>query len=149
MEKRFKVYVYPDGDLPITHDGPCKDIYSIEGRFLHELEHGVGKLTTNDPRRAHVYFLPFSVTWIVKYIYTPHSSDVTPLQHFVSDYVRVVSMRYPFWNRTYGADHFMLACNDWISSIPFSNFHPLLLWLMLLYIQSLCVNFMDFYALLL
>ena len=71
MEKIFKVYVYPDGDLPIAHDGPCKDIYSIEGRFLHEMEHGAGRFRTNDPNAAHVYFLPFSVTWMVKYLYTP------------------------------------------------------------------------------
>ncbi|KAL9313271.1 hypothetical protein ACSQ67_018723 [Phaseolus vulgaris] len=111
MEKIFKVYVYPDGDLPIVHDGPCKDIYSIEGRFLHEMEHGVGRFRTNDPTAAHVYFLPFSVTWMVKYLYTPY--DVTPLKNFVSDYVRVISTRYPFWNKTQGADHFMVACHDW------------------------------------
>lgn len=120
MEKTFKVYVYPDGDLPIVHDGPCKDIYSIEGRFLNEIEYGVGKFRTNDPNAAHVYFLPFSVTWMVKYIYTPPSYNLTPLKQFVSDYVNVVSIRHPFWNRTHGADHFMLACHDWVvSSIPF------------------------------
>jgi len=119
MEKIFKVYVYPDGDLPIAHDGPCKDIYSIEGRFLHEMEHGAGRFRTNDPNAAHVFFLPFSVTWMVKYLYTPLSFNVTPLKKFVSDYVRVVSTRHPFWNITHGADHFMLACHDWVSSSPF------------------------------
>lgn len=114
MEKIFKVYVYPDGNLPIVHDGPCKDIYSIEGRFLHEIEYGVGKFRTNDPHAAHVYFLPFSVAWMVKYFYTPYSYDLTPLKQFVSDYVNVISMRHPFWNRTRGADHFMLACHDWV-----------------------------------
>ncbi|KAE8056345.1 hypothetical protein FH972_013126 [Carpinus fangiana] len=113
MERRFKVYVYPEGDLPITHDGPCKDIYSIEGRFIHEMEHGNGNFRTTDPRRAHVYFMPFSVTWMVKYLYQSLSHNHSPLLEFVSDYVRVVSMRYPFWNRTRGADHFMLACHDW------------------------------------
>ncbi|XP_047157090.1 probable glycosyltransferase At5g25310 [Vigna umbellata] len=113
MEKIFKVYVYPDGELPIAHDGPCKDIYSIEGRFLHEMEHGPGRFRTNDPNAAHVYFLPFSVTWMVKYLYTPLSYNVTPLKQFVSDYVRLISMRHPFWNTTHGADHFMLSCHDW------------------------------------
>ena len=119
MEKRFKVYVYPDGELPIAHDGPCKDIYSIEGRFIHELEHGSGKFRTDDAHEAHAYFLPFSVTWMVKYLYKPDTYDVTPLQLLVSDYVRVVSSKYPFWNRTQGADHFMLSCHDWVSSIYF------------------------------
>ncbi|XP_015971883.1 probable glycosyltransferase At5g25310 [Arachis duranensis] len=115
MEKMLKIYVYEDGELPITHDGPCKDIYSIEGRFIQELEHGVrgGKFRTQDPNLAHVYFFPFSVTWMVKYLYTPLSYNLTPLKQFVSDYVRVVSTKYPFWNRTLGADHFMLACHDW------------------------------------
>ncbi|XP_061376458.1 probable glycosyltransferase At5g25310 [Gastrolobium bilobum] len=113
MEKIFKVYVYPDGDLPIVHDGPCKDIYSIEGRFLHEMEQGVGRFRTNDPNVAHVYFLPFSVTWMVKYLYTPASHDMSPIKQFVSDYVRVISTRHPFWNRTHGANHFMLSCHDW------------------------------------
>ncbi|KAK7410253.1 hypothetical protein VNO78_00885 [Psophocarpus tetragonolobus] len=113
MEKIFKVYVYQDGDLPIVHDAPCKDIYSIEGRFLHEMEHGVGRFRTNNPTAAHVYFLPFSVTWMVKYLYPKPSYDVTPLKNFVSDYVRLISSKYPFWNKTHGADHFMLACHDW------------------------------------
>ncbi|XP_029125069.1 probable glycosyltransferase At5g25310 [Cajanus cajan] len=115
MEKILKVYVYPEGELPIVHDGPCKDIYSIEGRFLHEMEHGAaaGRFRTNNPNAAHVYFLPFSVTWMVKYLYTPLSYDITPLKQFASDYVRVISTRHPFWNRTNGADHFMLACHDW------------------------------------
>ncbi|CAL0306494.1 unnamed protein product [Lupinus luteus] len=106
MEKILKVYVYPDGDHPIAHDGPCKDIYSIEGRFLHEIEHGRGRFMTNDPSLAHVYFLPFSIAWMVKYLYTPLSYDHSPLRQFVSDYVRVISTKYPFWNRTHGADHF-------------------------------------------
>ncbi|KAF3447094.1 hypothetical protein FNV43_RR12274 [Rhamnella rubrinervis] len=113
MERRFKVYVYSEGDPPMTHHGPCKDIYSIEGRFIHEIEHGVGRFRTRDAQRAHVYFMPFSVTMMVKYLYKPLSYNLTPLRHFVSDYVRVVSMKYPFWNRTHGADHFMLTCHDW------------------------------------
>ncbi|KHG09514.1 hypothetical protein F383_01906 [Gossypium arboreum] len=113
MERRFKVYVYSEGELPIVHDGPCKNLYTIEGRFIHEMEHGAKRFRTNDPQRAHVYFMPFSVAWMVKYIYTPLSFDITPLKHFVSDYVKVISIKYPFWNRTHGADHFMLACHDW------------------------------------
>ncbi|KAE8656617.1 putative glycosyltransferase [Hibiscus syriacus] len=113
MERRFKVYVYTEGEVPIVHDGPCKEIYTIEGRFIHEMEHGAKRFRTNDPQRAHVYFMPFSVTWMVKYIYTPLSFNVTPLKQFVSDYVKVISTKHPFWNRTHGADHFMLACHDW------------------------------------
>jgi len=50
MEKRFKVHVYSEGELPIVHDGPCKDIYTIEGRFIHEMEHGGKMFKTWDPQ---------------------------------------------------------------------------------------------------
>ncbi|XAR70993.1 Xylogalacturonan beta-1,3-xylosyltransferase [Bertholletia excelsa] len=113
MEKRFKVFVYEEGELPIVHDGPCKDIYTSEGRFIHEMEHGGNRFRTKDARLAHVYFMPFSVTWMVKYLYKPLSYNLNPLKNFVSDYVRVISNHHPFWNRTHGADHFMLACHDW------------------------------------
>ena len=117
MEKRLKVYVYEEGEVPIMHDGPCKDIYTIEGRFIHEIEHGGGggKFRTRDPQRAHVYFMPFSVTWMVKYLYKPLSYNLSPLRQFVSDYVSFISTKHPFWNTTQGADHFMLACHDWVS----------------------------------
>jgi hypothetical protein len=124
MERRFKVHVYSEGESPLTHDGPCKDIYSIEGRFIHEMEQGLGaagRFKTKDPHRAHVHFMPFSVTWMVKYLYEPNSYNLTPLRQFVSDYVRVISTKYPFWNRTHGADHFMLACHDWVSSDTTTN----------------------------
>ncbi|CAK9312817.1 unnamed protein product [Citrullus colocynthis] len=113
MERRLKVYVYPEGELPITHDGPCKNIYTIEGRFIHEMENGGNGFRTVDPGRAHVMFMPFSVAWMVKYLYKDGSYDQTPLRMFVSDYVGVVSRKYPFWNKTNGADHFILACHDW------------------------------------
>ncbi|GLT71519.1 hypothetical protein SLA2020_435320 [Shorea laevis] len=113
MERRFKVYVYMEGDIPIVHRGPCKDIYAIEGRFISEMEHGFRRFRTSDPHRAHVFFMPFSATWMVRYLYTPLSYNHRPLRQFVSDYVRVISTKYPFWNRTQGADHFMLACHDW------------------------------------
>ncbi|KAJ9167719.1 hypothetical protein P3X46_019323 [Hevea brasiliensis] len=124
MERRFKVYVYSEGDLPIVHDGPCKDIYTVEGRFIHEMEHGARRYRTRDPQRAHVYFMPFSVAWMVKYLYKPLTYDLTPLRQFVADYVKVVSTKYPFWNRTCGADHFTLACHDWGPHT--SRAHPLL-----------------------
>ncbi|MCD7452757.1 hypothetical protein HAX54_018059 [Datura stramonium] len=113
MERRFKVYVYEDGDFIIVHNGPCKNIYASEGRFISEMEHGNNIFRTRDPHSAHVYFMPFSVTWMVKFLYVPLSYNLAPLKQFVSDYVRLISTKYPFWNRSHGADHFMLSCHDW------------------------------------
>ncbi|XP_015084046.1 probable glycosyltransferase At5g25310 [Solanum pennellii] len=113
MERKLKVYVYEDGDFILVHNGPCKDIYASEGRFISEMEYGNNKFRTRDPHSAHLYFMPFSVAWMVKFLYVPLSYNLAPLKQYVSDYVRLISTKYPFWNRTHGADHFMLSCHDW------------------------------------
>lgn len=115
MERKLKVYVYEDGDFILVHNGPCKDIYASEGRFISEMEYGNNKFRTRDPYSAHVYFMPFSVAWMVKFLYVSLSYNLAPLKEFVSDYVRLISTKYPFWNRSHGADHFMLSCHDWVS----------------------------------
>ncbi|CAM0913044.1 unnamed protein product [Alopecurus aequalis] len=116
MERRFKVYVYEEGEPPILHAGPCKNIYTIEGRFIEQLElmaPAAAGVRTWDPARAHAFFLPFSVVQMVEFAYRRPSKDRTVLHSLVADYVRVVASRHPFWNRSAGADHFMLACHDW------------------------------------
>ncbi|KAK9149582.1 hypothetical protein Scep_008339 [Stephania cephalantha] len=112
MEKSFKVYVYEEGEAPIVHFGPCKNIYTSEGRFISEMEIMSGGFRTRDPERAHVYFMPFSVTMMVEMLWR-QSRDMGVLRRFVWDYVRSISTKYPYWNRTQGSDHFMLTCHDW------------------------------------
>ncbi|CAN8277271.1 unnamed protein product [Cochlearia groenlandica] len=112
MEKRFKVYVYSEGEPPLVHDGPSKSVYAIEGRFINEMEKHNTMFRTYEPDQAYVYFLPFSVTWMVKYLYE-EGSNAEPLRTFASDYVRLISTNHPYWNQSCGADHFMLACHDW------------------------------------
>lgn len=116
MEKLFKVYVYEEGEPPVFHDGPCRSIYSSEGRFIFAMEME-NRMRTRDPELAHVFFLPFSVVKMVKMIYEPSSRDMEPLRRTVSDYIDVLSTKYPYWNRSLGADHFMLSCHDWVSNI--------------------------------
>ena len=114
MEKLFKVYVYEEGEPPVFHDGPCRSIYSTEGRFIYSMEME-SRLRTRDPDLAHAFFLPFSVVKMVKMIYEPNSHDMGPLKRTVSDYISVLSTKYPYWNRSLGADHFMLSCHDWVT----------------------------------
>ncbi|KAM5577931.1 hypothetical protein ABKV19_008317 [Rosa sericea] len=112
MEKLFKIYVYEEGEVPLFHTGPCKSIYSSEGRFINEME--MGKLyRTKDPDEAHVYFIPVSVTNLVQYLYVLDSKDLHPMKQAIVDYVKVIADRHPFWNRSLGVDHFMLSCHDW------------------------------------
>ncbi|MBA0784102.1 hypothetical protein Gotri_001722, partial [Gossypium trilobum] len=61
--------------------------------------------------RGSVYRNP--VGHIVKYIYMPITTyDRDRLVRIFTDYIKVVYHKYPFWNRTNGADHFMLSCHD-------------------------------------
>ncbi|KAK8658126.1 hypothetical protein V6N13_036338 [Hibiscus sabdariffa] len=113
MEKVFKIYVYKEGEPPLFHNGPCRSIYSSEGRFIHELEKGKF-YTTQDPDEALVYFLPFSVVMLVHYLYEPAKTfNTDAIGRAVVDYVDVIAGKHPYWNRSLGADHFMLSCHDW------------------------------------
>lgn len=120
MERRFKIYVYSEGEEPLVHNGPCKEIYAVEGRFIQELQ-GNNPFLTSDPDKAHVYFLPFSVAMMVAYLYEKESGNMDPLRLFVGDYVDVLMHKYSFWNRSGGADHFMLSCHDWVSAKQFNS----------------------------
>ncbi|GAA0140606.1 hypothetical protein Leryth_017051 [Lithospermum erythrorhizon] len=112
MENTFKIFIYKEGEPPLFHHGPCKDIYSTEGMFLNFLEKD-SKFQTNNPHNAHVYFMPFSVAMIVKHLFDPIERDKAVLDHVISDYVHIISSKYPYWNRSLGADHAMIACHDW------------------------------------
>ncbi|XP_031252545.1 probable glycosyltransferase At5g03795 [Pistacia vera] len=119
MEKQFKVFVYEEGEPPVFHDGPCKSIYSMEGNFIYAMEVS-RQFRTKDPEKAQVFFLPFSVAKMVQFVYVRDSHDFGPIRKTVVDYVNLIASRYPYWNRSLGADHFMLACHDWGPETSFS-----------------------------
>ncbi|KAF4349093.1 hypothetical protein G4B88_029062 [Cannabis sativa] len=102
MEKVLKIYVYEEGEGPIFHEGPCKNIYSSEGRFINEIEKEKTVFRTRDPNRALLYFLPFSVVRMVQYLYKDGTNDLSSIKTTVVDYVDLISRKYPFWNRTLG-----------------------------------------------
>ncbi|MCL7026129.1 hypothetical protein MKW94_008265 [Papaver nudicaule] len=121
MEKMFKIYIYEEGNPPLFHNGPYKGIYSTEGMFINGIETSK-QLRTRDPDRAHIYFLPFSIKVMVRYLYERDSQDIEPIKRIISEYVDIIARKYPYWNRSLGADHFMLSCHDWgprtSSSVP-------------------------------
>lgn len=116
MEKLFRIYVYEEGEPPLFHYGPCKNIYSTEGIFISLLESNT-VFKTQNPNEAHVYFLPFSVAMIIQHLFHPVIRDKAVLGRTIGDYVDIISHKYAYWNRSYGADHFMLSCHDWVISI--------------------------------
>ncbi|CAH8379337.1 unnamed protein product [Eruca vesicaria subsp. sativa] len=122
MEKNFKIFVYKEGEPPLFHDGPCKSIYSMEGNFIYEMETDT-RFRTNNPDKAHVFYLPLSVVKMVRYVYERDSHDFSPIRKTVRDYIDLVGDKYPYWNRSIGADHFILSCHDWGPEASFSHPH--------------------------
>ncbi|GAV83587.1 HlyIII domain-containing protein/Exostosin domain-containing protein [Cephalotus follicularis] len=125
MVKRFKVWTYKEGEQPLVHNGPLNYLYAIEGQFIDEMESKKNPFKAHHPNEAHAFFLPFSVASVIEFVYLPittvtdYSRD--RLQRFVSDYVSMVADKYPYWNRSHGADHFMASCHDWAPEVSNPN----------------------------
>ncbi|GAB2223399.1 hypothetical protein Droror1_Dr00017540 [Drosera rotundifolia] len=118
MEKRFKIWAYKEGEPPIFNHGPMNNIYSIEGQIIDELCTGNSPFTARHPDEAHVFFLPISIVGIIRYVYRPYTTYARDrLQNIVADYIHMVADRYPFWNRSRGADHFLASCHDWAPDV--------------------------------
>lgn len=125
MVKRFKVWSYKEGEQPLVHFGPVNNIYGIEGQFIDEIEREESPFRATHPDEAHTFFLPVSVANIVHYVYMPITRKQDyyrdRLQRVVMDYIGVVANKYPYWNRSNGADHFMASCHDWVCIIVLIN----------------------------
>ncbi|TYI48124.1 hypothetical protein E1A91_D13G224800v1 [Gossypium mustelinum] len=115
MENTLKVYVYKEGKRPIVHTPVLRGIYASEGWFMKQLETNK-KFVTKNPRDAHLFYLPFSSRMLEETLYVPDSHSHKNLIEYLKNYVDTIAAKYPFWNRTEGADHFLVACHDWAPS---------------------------------
>ncbi|KAK8620101.1 hypothetical protein V6N13_066586 [Hibiscus sabdariffa] len=112
MENTLKVYVYKEGKRPIVHTPVLQGIYASEGWFMKQLETNK-KFVTKNPRDAQLFYLPFSSRMLQETLYVPDSHSHKNLIQYLKNYVDTIAAKYPFWNRTEGADHFLVACHDW------------------------------------
>lgn len=112
MELILKVYVYQEGKRPIFHTPYLRGIYSSEGWFMKFMESS-RQFVTQDPEKAHLFYLPYSARQLQRTLYVPDSHNLRPLSLFLRDYVNKLASKYPFWNKTHGSDHFLVACHDW------------------------------------
>ncbi|KAI4983580.1 hypothetical protein ZWY2020_025446 [Hordeum vulgare] len=107
MERSFKVYIYPDGDPKTFYQTPRKltGKYASEGYFFQNIRES--RFRTEDPGMADLFFVPIS----------PHKmrgkgTSYENMTMIVKDYVEGLISKYPYWNRTLGADHFFVTCHD-------------------------------------
>lgn len=114
MENILKVYIYKEGEKPVFHQARTRGIYASEGWFMKLME-GNRKFVVRDPRKAHLFYLPFSAQMLRNTLLGQKSQNHRDLQNYLNNYVKLISRKYRFWNRTDGADHFLVACHDWVS----------------------------------
>lgn len=120
MVKKLKVWTYREGEPPFVHEGPTHSIYGIEGFFIQEIERGNTSFSASHPGQANVFFLPISVGNVVNHLYEPLVTyDRDQLLKTVNNYTHLIAHKYPFWNRTNGADHLILSCHDWVKLYPY------------------------------
>uniref|UniRef100_A0A1J3DLZ5 Putative glycosyltransferase n=1 Tax=Noccaea caerulescens TaxID=107243 RepID=A0A1J3DLZ5_NOCCA len=115
MEKKLKVYIYREGKRPVLHKPVLKGIYASEGWFMKQLKSSKTFVTKN-PRKAHLFYLPFSSKMLEETLYVPGSHSDKNLIEFLKSYLDMISSKYTFWNKTGGSDHFLVACHDWAPS---------------------------------
>ncbi|KAK9986833.1 hypothetical protein SO802_031784 [Lithocarpus litseifolius] len=112
MNRSFKIYVYPHRRndpfanvlLPVGSEPGGN--YASESYFKKVLMSS--HFITKDPTKADLFFLPFS---IARLRHDPRIG-VGGIQDFIKDYILNISQKYPYWNRTGGADHFYVACHS-------------------------------------
>ncbi|XP_071908804.1 probable glycosyltransferase At3g07620 isoform X1 [Coffea arabica] len=112
MERVLRVYIYKEGDKPVFHQPHLRGIYASEGWFMKLME-GNRQFVVRDPRKAHLFYLPFSSRRLRSVLYQQNFTSHRDLENHLKNYVHVIASKYRFWNRTKGADHFLVACHDW------------------------------------
>jgi len=108
MERKLKVFIYREGAKPIFHQPKMRGIYASEGWFMKLME-GNKRFIVKDPRKAHLFYLPFS-----SQILRATLPNQKQMEQYLEKYVELIAGKYRFWNRTDGADHFLVACHDWV-----------------------------------
>ncbi|KOM28627.1 hypothetical protein LR48_Vigan561s001700 [Vigna angularis] len=112
MERTLKVYVYREGAKPIMHSPYLLGIYASEGWFMKQME-ASKQFVTTDPKKAHLFYLPFSSRMLEETLYVQNSHSSRNLVQYLKNYVDMIAGKHNFWNRTGGGDHFLVACHDW------------------------------------
>ncbi|XP_057964927.1 probable glycosyltransferase At5g03795 isoform X2 [Malania oleifera] len=95
MEKNFKVYRYPDGDLNTYYQTRRKltGNYASEEYFFQTIRDS--RFRADDADQSHLFFIPISCHKM--------RAKGTPFENMtiiVQNYVESLTLKYPYWNRT-------------------------------------------------
>ncbi|CAI9100412.1 OLC1v1037409C1 [Oldenlandia corymbosa var. corymbosa] len=120
MERLLRVYIYKEGQKPIFHQPYLRGIYASEGWFLKLME-GNRKFVVRDPKKAHLFYLPFSTLKLREMLHQQNFTSQKDLENLLNSYIHSIAKKYVFWNRTGGADHFLVACHDWAPRLTRSS----------------------------
>ncbi|KAL9436417.1 hypothetical protein AB3S75_022463 [Citrus x aurantiifolia] len=112
MNRSFRVYVYPHrrndpfANVLLPVDFEPRGNYASESYFKKVFVKS--HFVTKDPSKADLFFLPFSIARM------RHDRRIGTegIPDFISHYIFNISQKYPYWNRTGGADHFYVACHS-------------------------------------
>ncbi|XP_011005595.1 PREDICTED: probable glycosyltransferase At3g07620 isoform X2 [Populus euphratica] len=107
MEKDLKVFVYPGGNPKTCYhsiDKKLKSNYASEHYFFMNLRNS--SFLTENPDEAHLFFIPLSCQPIEDQDALPRYKELV-----IQNYVRALTIKYRYWNRTLGADHFFVSCH--------------------------------------
>ncbi|XP_020415705.1 uncharacterized protein LOC18782686 [Prunus persica] len=85
MESTLKIYIDKDGNKPIFHQPILKGLYASEG-WLLKLMQGYKRFIVKDPRKAHLFYRPFSSRMLEYTLYVRNSHNRTNLCQFLKEY---------------------------------------------------------------
>ncbi|CAN6459629.1 unnamed protein product [Victoria cruziana] len=85
-EKRLKIRIYMEQEPPIFHDGSSMGLYSIESHFIQEMDRQRLPFITNDPEQVMLYFLPFNVQRMRRFVTPKGVVDLYHMWVLISDY---------------------------------------------------------------
>lgn len=97
-------------------------LYASEGCFMKQMEANK-RFVTRDPNKATLFYLPFSSQMLEETLYVQNSHNHKNLVQYLHNYVEMIAGKYTFWNRTGGADHFLVGCHDWVCLFGFNCCH--------------------------
>lgn len=112
MRRKLKIFVYPHNrndpfsNIFLPENGEPSGNYASESYFKKSLMNS-SFLTTN-ASEANMFYLPFSIAGLRN----DKRVGVKGLPGFVASYINNVRQKWPYWNKTSGADHFFVSCHS-------------------------------------